>query len=1823
MAPVPEAYFPSLDKCFSGDVQLLSWKRAFLYACRPEIYSDDAGSVLAFLSHPESVQVLSRSLNPFPPPSAKTKAEFESKTAATNAETTTQVSYDLKEIKSDALWLSQKAGIDEITALRIAVLEWQNRPAARLLANFSKEEATSLESAVGPGSFRASVAGPNPLEILQQKTVDEDGADGFSSEKNRRARLSDMYMLEKSHILKTSRKLLSLSLGEKIPGQLAATQKHEKEATLRDLGASIYKGRSRGDEWAKYLQECIEATRSRLTELQKTGGWLSAEENTEEIEVLWKITAVEDILHILQILFLQVQVSSDAPDATVVLSWLNLMQDCDFLDMLQVQCDEPDEILTPIQALVSLTTLALLKPSVSIPAIINREQPPSKSTHVPYFLSKDIGQITEILLGSSFTFYGVSPAGFAFGLVLNTLQEIALFDKETREIEQFHSAVDSFNSNTPTAGPSRGSDLSLYEELIDCARTPKANAEQAIAIFTSAEMQTRTFDVLVTLATKVGSSSGIDDQATDCWIRVALLDLVRAAMQFLEYSPEILQSVLHILKGAKPESRWLEDDGTFFVCDPRHVFFQSDVLMERIFHIARSRFPYETGPFLSLCRALINNSMRDEEGLPSILTHLETMERFTQVVSPDFQGYETIREDENANLVSLLQPLPMFETSSRRQVSDSTSNNALVVTTSSIVPSSTIGQVVSDSKPAVITWHHQYSCLSFLGSWLEEWNESGGYSLECDEDAVPEIIGLFTDLIAASRDESIQSESGSAAKRILEMASDGLARQSDIVSVVFEIFERSLHTIGSRGGVGVSLDCTIACTQFIRMLLKILPSRVWPLLSRSSLLGSDGKGGMMTVITSTIETMSGEYPFLLACIDLYAAILEDAASRAVMRRSPSSPSIKSTVASDWSAGIPSHMMKNAILKYTRIMVDVYSSNAGWRFKDLGQRFKINATLADTFERVLYYAFATDNDTNLDAKVTAMFSASAIYLLDVLRLQSTEDIPFNPIFRLIVAGLETPSTTYLRYSFLMEKQTRSTLTLSIKLLQAAQAAKSPVSLLEDQLFKATPVLVKLYALQDTYRHSVVSLLDILITSAASNSANEPPSLVGHLGAQSACLFLDILAQFEKPLDGKPLLLAIWHLLTTIVSKRQQWLAVYILTGSSPRQSLKKDVTKKDPTMRGAPFLKIALNTLSNIEQINPQVALSLLEFVSHSQENWPWATPELSKHPNFFNNLISYVSKLQISSLPVTSQIFVTRIAAVTADLCAVYLHFAKEARDQSFLKTLIPLVSWFSKDAVDVSAYNTSLHANLKKNFEMRYPGCKLQDFKRSSLEARPLGRDYYYDMKLSEELLSYDFAWAGTRNQGFANELERANINLSLVEAQVGLLHSWRFLAVEHCSDFMVDREVQKSMALVARSCLIANTRGVPQEAIFERVQQTRVDFAQALVQRLVETGAKGAEVFGLLGAVWEAMRARRATYEDALVNDDVEHYRSLLNVLFLALQFHLDGPSRSAPETLNKKAELSSDLSLVVDIVKTIVAKGFRSLTAYLHEQPEKCTPKDFAILTAVLQSCLRVKNVDRLYEHIVYQIEDAETARYATTLFSWSDQFIVAGEPVYGEISISFLVKLSTIPMLAEHLAVEAVLVNLSTCRLTNALRQPKGFGPFDPVPSMYRIWTGGFLPLCLNLLYHVIRTAPEVAAFLNQFDGQLSRAADAFAGSRTIALATPGKSARHICLSMASEAYSLALITVILDRFREAGPSIGVDSQSIQELKWNKAQVKEDIEDLLERRGMLRSRIVATSDKETEMLRQKPQFAESGAENRLEEKIVAELKAAVACLAGGEE
>ncbi|KAJ5901955.1 Nucleoporin [Penicillium taxi] len=1796
MAPVPEAYFPSLDKCFSGDVQLLSWRRAFLYANDPDTHADDGGSVSAFLSHPESIQLLSQSLNPFSPPSAKSKSEFESRTAAINVETS-KGSFDLNEIKEDAQWLSEKAKVDEITALRITILEWQNRPATRLTATFSSEEATSLQSATGVDNLRASVAGPLLANILKQAAGKNESS--FDTEYSRRLRLRKLYLLERGHILKTFRKLLVLSQHEfsSSPAN-AISHKNEGKLELAKLGAMIFKEKSTGDSLGQFLQECTSAIRNRLTDLNGQGGWLGEDESNEEIEDMWRTDLVEEVVHILQIIFHQLQASTAIPSGALVISWLNLMAEFDFLETVKVPCEQPLEILLPLQSFVSLTTLAFLKLPLTIPSIMDRVPPQTIPTGKPaYFLCKDnISQINEILVGCCGNLATVNPVALSWGLILHTIREYAMSDKESRELEQFNSAVDSFQSNTQTRRSSRGSEPSQYEDLLEFARTPNYTVDEAITLLTCDEIKFSAFSAIFTLSTVAGSMSALDDSLTYQWVRLALLDLIRAALMYLDY-PEVLEPVLAILAGS-PDGPPSSTDSLGPASDPKSVFVGDNDLMHLIFRSARNRFPFEIIPFLKLCRALISEYSLNEDGLSWIFDELEKMDTFTQVIGPNFHGYETIREDENANYVSLTQSLPMFDSHHHRRLPQSDISNALVVRGTSEIPAATVGQVVSEQKPTVIQWEYRFSCLTFLGSWLEEWSESGGeFSSSLDVETVTEIIGLMADLVSSAKDCHRRSDSGNSAKRVLEMASDGLSRQGDIISI---------------------LEPIMACLQFIQAVLKVLPGRVWPFFSRSSFIGSDGKGGILSTIISATEIPSGEYPFLLNCVNLLEALVDDAASRAVLRKSPGSVSGKSTIAVDWSASIPSHIMRTIVLNLTRTMVEIYNSNGNWRFNLPEQRLKINGKLANTFDRILYYAFGVNDSAKLELKVTGVFSSSATYLLDILRPRSTADLPFNPLLRLIAEGLETPPTRYLRYLSLIEKQVKSTLGLCVKLVQAARLLELSESLLEEQLFKATPVLVKLYALHDAYKLPVVSLLDILISSAASNPDNEPPSLVGYLGAESSCLFLDVLSQLNKPLSDRTLLLSVWQLLSTFVSKRQQWMAVFILTGSSPRQALKKSNKGKDPSMRGVPFLQMALERLSHIDQEEPQVALALLDFVSQAQEHWPWATPQLKSHPNFLNSIVNYVSKLKFSSLSVSDQIFTTRIAAVVADICAVYLHAAKEANDWGFVKTLIPLVQWYAKSAVvDVSAYNNSLHTNLKKNFEKRYTGCKIVDFKRTPLQQRILGHDYYYDLGLGEKMLSYDFAWAGTRGQGFSEEFERANINLSLVEAQVGLLNSWKYFAMEHCADFMPDREIQKSMALVAQQCLEANTRPVPAEAIFERIQQVRVDFAQALLQRLVQVESKGSEVFGLLEVTWNALRSRHATYEDALINDDTEYYRSLLNVLFLTLQFHIDGPTRATPAAQPPHA-VSSDLEVVVEIVKVIVAQGFRSLTTYVHEQREKCQPKDFAIIIAILQTSLRVKNADRLYEHITYHIENNDTARQATTLFSWADKLLEDGDPVYGELSLSILVKLSTLPMLAEHLAVEAVLSNLSACKLTNMLAASKGCGPFQ-APRLYTIWTAGFLPLCLNLLHNVIRAAPEVAAFLNQFEGQLDRASEAFSAAH--AGRTVGPASNLITLSMASEAYSLSLISFIIDGFREAGASAGLDAQSIQPLKWDKAPFKEDIEGLVSRPANLRRRIAATTEKEMEWSRQKPVNKDSGAENRLEEKMLNELKGALACLSVG--
>lgn len=103
-------------------------------------------------------------------------------------------------------------------------------------------------------------------------------------------------------------------------------------------------------------------------------------------------------------------------------------------------------------------------------------------------------------------------------------------------------------------------------------------------------------------------------------------------------------------------------------------------------------------------------------------------------------------------------------------------------------------------------------------------------------------------------------------------------------------------------------------------------------------------------------------------------------------------------------------------------------------------------------------------------------------------------------------------------------------------------------------------------------------------------------------------------------------------------------------------------------------------------------------------------------------------------------------------------------------------------------------------------------------------------------------------------------------------------------------------------------------------------------------------------------------------------------------------------------------------------------------------------------------------------------------------------------------------------------------------------------------------------------------------------------------------------------MVSEALTLSLIVTILQTFREAGASAAVIPSEIEEVKWNREQVKEEVEGWLQRRGALSEKIVPCDEKEERWSKQRPVSEAGGKENRLEERVFEEMQGVLGILGG---
>ena len=470
----------------------------------------------------------------------------------------------------------------------------------------------------------------------------------------------------------------------------------------------------------------------------------------------------------------------------------------------------------------------------------------------------------------------------------------------------------------------------------------------------------------------------------------------------------------------------------------------------------------------------------------------------------------------------------------------------------------------------------------------------------------------------------------------------------------------------------------------------------------------------------------------------------------------------------------------------------------------------------------------------------------------------------------------------------------------------------------------------------------------------------------------------------------------------------------------------------------------------------------------------------------------------------------------------------------------------------------------------------------------------------------------------------------------------------------------MQQAVAKVVRGCLESNQNKNLPEDMFNGLLQIRGDLAFVLMQTLAEVGSSVPEMKPILFTAWATIRHSDVNFELALASGDVEYYRSLLKILFLSLRPLLTQPvpvvSQSGRQRQRQAPPSLSDLQpVIMEILDLVVARGFRHLTVAVHENAHRSSPEDIVLVTAILQTSLRIPGVEETMQgSICSRFTDEETARVAMTLFSWADQLAIDGDPIYGELAILFLVELSCMPLMAEQLALEGVLSQISNANLTDLLR--RGVSPLDRRASrLYTIWTRGFVPLCLNMLQAIgPPIAPEVSAFLGQFEQQLAMASANFDTQPLLPVSTSSSSSsllsttsvrrpenplysqRLFTLAMVTEAHSLALIYRIIHTFRLAGPATGLVSSELPgDLLpgYDVVAVADDITYWLTRRAALRDRLMPIGPLEEEMARQRPSMGQSSAnkdisfigggahavtstyDDRFEEKVVTELAAVV--------
>ncbi|KAK5115369.1 hypothetical protein LTR62_001569 [Meristemomyces frigidus] len=1806
------SYFPPLDKCLaSSSSPIVPWTAAYKLLCDlPTALRSQA--LETFFDTPEALRCLLSPLAPFASPSSSSKSAFETKTAPIHVSQANEGQWDLDVVKKDALWLSDNVGIEEVAALRLAIGEVMGRSAEDVLV----------------------------AKHGQRLSIDEEGV--------RHERMLAAYLEERQAILAISAELITRHVTAK--GQATF-----RETWLTELAAKVMDGQRRQDRSA-LMQTVIDGLRQGLEVMHDhTTAPTIFFQDRQRLEIFLAAT-LQRMIDLMRLLQAHLHSLDVLPDYEIVLSWIGVMNDYDFMQTLR-----PGPILPNVelaQCLCSLTSLTMLKLPLAVARVAELTgvtagvQYPTLPGSAGYLDNK------EAVQGLSHLLYEAAQAGltvaaptiYAWALISKLVRDAASSGHERREVaEQNHFAE---TGSMPPDLPNEpieerwewitSSDLNFARD--DSIRYGATAAVDGMSVYNIISM-------LSTFTT--ASYAGELDYGTALLARTTLYDLVSQSVDLINYDIPLLESFLAVMMPAQSE----ENSARFVSLPTRFLTGSGQRTRTAILDQALARYPYEISPLLRLCTVLAFTTTDAKSARSHIVDVLDNMETVTVQTPQHFSSYHLENEDEGTNRMVLDDDLTLFAPRPKQSfygeqrllmnreieyASNEGPRNVL------LVPAGSQGFIIREKHPMVMCLKHPHSGLEYFGLVLASFTPDAEVlpvhlgTTEVDKGTAVEIIRLINAVLSAA----LRHDSGSEeAIFVLGRLSYALHENSDITLVISQLFELELQAFVALEAEPASSELCVVCLEYYTLLINVAPERVWSLLARSGFLSVASTGGAAALATVAEASTSA---FLASCGKLYHACFNDAVRGLVKRRDhPKAKSagkgsrFDSASPVTGQASVPERSIRNVLEMFTKCMLEALQLNEHEPSYDEDEDLVLRETLC-TFDEILRYTHGLQSTSG--QTLSAPLLAAVQVVLEALVMPGGNGT--NAFLETLVACLADVSVTEnsrlpVAQQELLLKRTvmisnfLATVLRTLRLLDPTQACR-----LANQLVMHTPTLAAVFVVDTRWRLELAGLLKELCLSLACTDA-DPTSLLTGLSQETAKAFLTVVKQFDGPVQDLHTSCAVWKFLNAALEGRQQLIGIFLLTGAMPRSSRDKAV---DATGRpSSTLLTHALNQLANIEQLPPPLTKVMLSFIATAQRLWPWATLTVRSHPNFLTKTLDWLNGVVPPSVRGSrgdDEVSTNehQAAAYLCDILAAGLHAGLETGDTSLLKILAPRLSFLSTYGCNVDTFNRSLHNNLAENLNRKFSGMQLEQLRRSAANEAEHGGAFAYDLEFADRVLAYStLAWEGIDDlgphQGFKSEVVRANVNLSLLDAQKSLLSSWARLAGTLADWVGIEESVQDPLIVAVQKAVLnanaqAGAQGDDPVGAAPDVLQVRAEMVFVVLSKLVGarstragmkeilTGQvlkKNDRITGQEAGVWDLVRNAPVDYDVATAQEDLAYYRTLLQILFLALKAYAYMPVAKLDD--GRYATLPADVSsILIEIITKTIAPGFRALCGNLHTDVELALPGDFALNTALLQAVLSVKGFGIAQVQVAEAVANSSLMRSALSLYSWADQladqYSPGADPIYGEVAISTLVRLSSIPPIAEQMAAQGVLASVASANLSQYFRKAGGKGVWDSPARMFTIWTEGILPLCLNLLEAVgPALAGEIAAFLNGFSEQLGRAETAFqTGDRR------NPHSGDVTLGLVREAHSLILISLTLQSDLTLAAKEGISAADMPSLLYEVQNVKVELEGLVRGQRSLRDRIVPANARE-EALRVVTNKADY--DNELQRVVVEEVQSALRC------